>query len=153
MRKGVIEIVVSGTLEAHTANWMSLFYVISDAFATHLLAFIGGYIDAAGYLKLQGVFTSSITGNLVVACSSVSSLTGVICRSCVCISFFLSGGLAAAFAMQMKLSKHLSQSTLCIFLFLSEILTFVAVWIAGLQLVSFSCPEPRVNSELIFISY
>ena len=115
----------------------SLFYALSDAQVTHMLAFIGGYIDAAGYLKLQGVFTSSITGNLVVACTAVSSLTGVICRSCICIAFTLAGGLAAAFAMRTKLSKTMSQGTLSIILYSLEAATMIAVWIVGLAFVRF----------------
>ena len=114
----------------------SMFYMLTDAYTIHILAFIGGYIDAAGYLKLQGVFTSSITGNLVVACSSVSSLNGVICRSSVCISFTLAGVLAAALAIRAKLSKWLSPSSLSIILFLFEALALGAAWIFGLLLVS-----------------
>jgi uncharacterized membrane protein YoaK (UPF0700 family) len=37
---------------------------LSDTNTVLLFAFVGGYIDAAGYLKLRGVFTSSITGFL-----------------------------------------------------------------------------------------
>ena len=110
--------------------------MLTDTYTTHILAFGGGYVDAAGYVKLQGVFTSSITGNLVVACSSVSSLTGVICRSCVCIAFTLAGALAAAFAMKTKLSKSLSPSSISILLFLFEALALVGVWIFGLEKVS-----------------
>ncbi len=44
---------------------MSLFTRLSDVSAVWLLAFVGGFVDAAGYVKLFGVFTSSITGNLV----------------------------------------------------------------------------------------
>jgi uncharacterized membrane protein YoaK (UPF0700 family) len=55
-----------------------VFAHLADTDVVHLLAFIGGFIDAAGYIKIKGVFTSSITGNLVVACASVSQQSGVI---------------------------------------------------------------------------
>eukprot|EP01035_Chromulina_nebulosa_P019604 gene19604-25511_t len=68
-----------------------VFAHVKDSDVVLLLAFIGGYYDTTGYLKLLGVFTSSITGNLVVACSSVTSNKGVLCRSLVCVAFFLAG--------------------------------------------------------------
>jgi uncharacterized membrane protein YoaK (UPF0700 family) len=113
----------------------SRFYYLSDSSVIKLLAFIGGFVDAAGYLKLQGVFTSSITGNLVVACASVTSFNGVICRSSVCVAFTLAGGLLSFLAIELKLSLHISQGTISIVLFCFEALALIAVWILGNQLV------------------
>jgi uncharacterized membrane protein YoaK (UPF0700 family) len=114
----------------------SLFHSLSDAHATHMLAFVGGFVDAAGYLKLQGVFTSSITGNLVVTCASVSSMAGVICRSTISLSFTLAGGLGAAIALQTRISNILSQGSITIVLFCLEAATLTIVWIIGLHLVT-----------------
>jgi uncharacterized membrane protein YoaK (UPF0700 family) len=113
----------------------SRFFYLSDSNVTKVLAFVGGFVDAAGYLKLQGVFTSSITGNLVVACASVSSLSGVICRSSVCIAFTLAGGLLSMLAIELKLSFHLSQGTISMVLFFFEALALIVVWIIGHELV------------------
>ena len=120
------------------------FYLLSDAIVAQILAFVGGFVDAAGYLKLQGVFTSSITGNLVVACASVSSLTGVICRACISIAFTLAGGLLAASAVEMKFSHQFSQVSVSIILFCVEAIALIAVWIAGMLLVSSCVPDPRI---------
>lgn len=141
----------------------SRFYYLSDSNATQILAFIGGFVDAAGYLKLQGVFTSSITGNLVVACaalssfklqgvftssinanlavafSSFSSLTGVACRSCVCLAFTFAGGLLSLLAIELKHSFSCSQGTVSVVLFLFEALALIVVWIIGLDLVQHPC--------------
>jgi uncharacterized membrane protein YoaK (UPF0700 family) len=115
----------------------SLFHRISDAHVTHVLAFVGGYVDAAGFLKLQGIFTSSITGNLVVTCaSSVASMDGVFCRSSVSIAFFLAGGFGAAMALQIKLSEIMSLRSTARLLFSLEALTLFLVWIVGLQMVT-----------------
>ena len=114
----------------------SLFHSLSDAHVTHVLAFVGGFIDAAGYLKLQGVFTSSITGNLVVTCASVSSMNGVICRSTISLAFTLAGGLGAAMALRTRISNLLSQGSITMLLFCLEAITFVIVWIVGLHLVT-----------------
>lgn len=130
---------IPGFMAAGQPAEKSRFYYLSDSNVTKILAFIGGFVDAAGYLKLQGVFTSSITGNLVVACASVSSLTGVICRSSVCIAFTLAGGLLSLLAIELKLSFHCSQGTISMVLFCFEALTLIIVWIIGLELVSHQC--------------
>ena len=114
----------------------SLFHRLSEAQATNILAFIGGFIDAAGFLKLKGIFTSSITGNLVVTCaSSVQSTDGVLSRSFVSIAFFLAGGFGAAMALQFKLSDSLSQGSIARLLFSIEAMALLLVWMVGLQLV------------------
>ena len=92
----------------------AVFAHLSDAAVVHLLAFVGGYIDAAGYLKIKGVFTSSITGNLVVACASVSSLKGVICRSCVCVAFTAAGCVSSLISMKLRLAYGIHQRHLTI---------------------------------------
>eukprot|EP01041_Mallomonas_annulata_P006121 gene6121-12389_t len=105
---------------------------ISDTYTILLFAFVGGYIDAAGYLKLKGVFTSSITGNLVVACASVTKLEGVICRSLCSISFAFGAFLINILANKMKLTYKISPPFLAIFLVSIEAIMFIIVWIVGL---------------------
>ena len=104
---------------------------LKDVDVVHLLAFVGGFIDSAGYLRLLGVFTSSITGNLVVATASVASMRGVICRSCVCVAFFLSGAVAAGISLRLRLAHGLSQRLVCCLVFGLEIAFIVASWIIG----------------------
>jgi uncharacterized membrane protein YoaK (UPF0700 family) len=48
----------------------SVFFLLTNKTAVLVFAFVGGFVDAAGYMKLYGLFTSSITGNLVVACTA-----------------------------------------------------------------------------------
>ena len=96
-----------------------------------LLAFVGGFVDAAGYLKLQGVFTSSITGNLVVASSSVSSSKGALCRSLVCVSFTLAAAVGAMVAFYSRFAHKLKPHTLFILLLSLELVFLVISWILG----------------------
>lgn len=96
----------------------------------------GGFVDAAGYVKIKGVFTSSITGNLVVACASVTSLQGVICRACVSIAFAAAAGVSATLAQNLKLAKLFSLPSLSLVLFSLEIGTLVATWAVGVRLDS-----------------
>ena len=108
-----------------------LFAHLTDTDIVHVLAFIGGFVDAAGYIKIRGVFTSSITGNLVVACASVTSLSGVICRSCVSIAFAAGAGFSAMLALKLRLAHSFSLQDLAIVLFTLELLMLVITWVVG----------------------
>ena len=96
-----------------------IFPHLSNQFVIQLMAFNGGFIDSgvfyfalyyalkalrfrrllnnlftsylftAGYLKLRGLFVSSITGNLVVMAASVSTDRGLLARSLIVASFAL----------------------------------------------------------------
>jgi uncharacterized membrane protein YoaK (UPF0700 family) len=106
---------------------------LEDSHTINLLAFVGGYVDAAGYLKLKTLFTSSITGNVVVACTSVSgNLTGVVCRACVTISFIIAGFISALLALKLKLYYRYSLRTISLILFSIEIAFLIMALILGL---------------------
>jgi len=50
------------------------FLHISDRSASRCLCFVGGFVDAFGFINLKGVFTASVTGNIVkVAHAAVSN--------------------------------------------------------------------------------
>lgn len=104
---------------------------IDDASGVLILAFVGGFIDAAGYLEFQGVFTSSITGNLVVAAASVSSTRGVLIRSLVCASFTLASLLSTMLSIRLRVSHGITQRYLSIILLSVELLFMVAVAVFG----------------------
>jgi uncharacterized membrane protein YoaK (UPF0700 family) len=108
-----------------------IFQHLADTDVIHMLAFVGGFVDAAGYIKIRGVFTSSITGNLVVACASVSSLNGVICRSCVSIAFAAGAGVSAMLALKLRLAHSISVKNLSIVLFTLEVVMLAATWAVG----------------------
>lgn len=64
------------------------FYYIKSQHVVLGLAFIGGFVDATGYIKLFGLFTSSITGNLVVGCTDFFQHSeGVFARLFVSLAF------------------------------------------------------------------
>lgn len=108
-----------------------IFQHFADTDVVHLLAFVGGFVDAAGYIKIRGVFTSSITGNLVVACASVTSLNGVICRSCVSIAFAVGAGVSAMLGLKLRLAHLMSVRCLSITLFSLEVGMLVITWAVG----------------------
>lgn len=102
----------------------------SDTSLVLLLAFIGGYVDCVGYLKLANVFTSSITGNVVVASSSVHSLRGVLCRGLVTLSFTVSAALNTAISIRMKLMRY-NHHIIYTVLYALEFFSLLATLIVG----------------------
>lgn len=105
---------------------------LPDEYAAFILAFIGGLYDTAGYLKLQGIFTSSITGNLVAACSSVTHPVGTLTRSLVVVSFTFAGAIGAAISLRLKLVNELNTRLTTIVVFIVELSLMIAVWVIGL---------------------
>jgi uncharacterized membrane protein YoaK (UPF0700 family) len=83
-----------------------LFRFLDDSAAVYLLAFVGGFVDAAGYMKLDELFTSSITGNIVVACLSIFHSYGVLCRALVTIFFAVGGALGVAISEIMQRKSY-----------------------------------------------
>jgi uncharacterized membrane protein YoaK (UPF0700 family) len=54
-----------------------------------LLSFNGGYVDTIGYLSLQGLFTSHVTGNFVtIGAALVFGTSGIVasCWRCPCFA-------------------------------------------------------------------
>ena len=66
------------------------------AAACALLSFAGGFVEAALFVHLSGLFTGSVTGNLISIVSESSPQR--LSRSAVTFAFFLSAALGAAFA-------------------------------------------------------
>ena len=104
---------------------------IGDANGVLLLAFIGGFIDAAGYLRLQGVFTSSITGNLVVMAASVTNSYGALCRSMISLAFTLAAAVGCYVSLRLRLKNKMKLKPLSMILFTLEIILLGVVWILG----------------------
>lgn len=111
-----------------------MLHTISYDIAISILAFIGGYVDAAGYFQLQQLFTSSITGNLVVVLATIYNEDGATCRALVSFSFFIGAALTTGFSFRLKLIEQFSEKSTAISLYLFEILVFVGATVAGVIL-------------------
>jgi len=122
-------------------NGSTLFHGLSDEWACLIGAFVGGFVDAAGYIKLQGLFTSSITGNLCVAVTSVVMMTGVIARSCVCISFILGAWLAGSVSLRVRMFHGLHVRLAASIMFSMELALLVVTLIVGVLL------DGRINAS------
>ncbi len=127
----------------------ALFSHLSDFSALFLLCFVGGYVDAAGYLGLFGIFTGSITGNLVLAGSTVVSSAGPavvgdagssVVRSAggvvprVVVTAVFAGGSALGGALAAGLRAHLPalpRRGVFLWLLALELASLGAFWLAG----------------------
>ncbi len=108
-----------------------IFYALKDEHVVWMLAFNGGLYDASGYFELQGLFTSSITGNIVSACGASFDSNRVIAKTCVTVSFFLAAGFANTLLIRFK--KHVTQEPRrnCMMLLGIYLAYLVVVWIVG----------------------
>ncbi|AIO69277.1 YoaK family protein [Burkholderia oklahomensis] len=71
-----------------------------------LLTFNGGYVDTAGFLALQGLFTAHVTGNFVtLGATLVSGSTGAIAKL-LALPVFCVVVLAAGAARRLMLRAH-----------------------------------------------
>ena len=87
---------------------------ISDNLVIATMAFLGGFVDSSGFLKLKGLFTSSITGNVVVACAGVSTDSGILARSLCAVAFILAAFVANSAIQLEKTYLKLSHNA-CLF--------------------------------------
>jgi uncharacterized membrane protein YoaK (UPF0700 family) len=112
-----------------------LFRATPDSAAALALSFIGGFVDASGYVGLYGLFTGSITGNVVVAASTVSGATyGVIPRVVVTATFV--GGVALSHAVACAVARASPppggpQRATARALLVLEALALGGAWLAG----------------------
>ena len=112
-----------------------LFYYISNKHAILGLAFVGGFIDATGYVKLYGLFTSSITGNLVVASTAFfGNGVGVFARIIVSFAFGFGVFMASTWAITHRHVKKHNQWDMGVKLFGAEIACLFITMIFGIGL-------------------
>lgn len=96
----------------------------------NIFAFVGGYIDSAGYVKLEELFTSSITGNLVAATASEYSQYGVIARVLVAVFFAIGVYITGLSIFKLKLFHEWSGKAVLRLFILVQMATLSAgmVW-------------------------
>jgi len=66
-----------------------------DVIVNMAMSFVGGFVDAAGYIALWGLFTAHVTGNFVlIGAELISTSTGVLAKSLALPVFVLAVTLA-----------------------------------------------------------
>jgi uncharacterized membrane protein YoaK (UPF0700 family) len=122
-----------------------LFAVLSDGSVMALLAFASGFIDAGGYIALHGLFTSNMTGNVVVAGSAVSGNEVEVLSRLVVVPAFLGGcALCAALSHWLRAYRRHPPCLVAAACLTLEAVLLVAVWGFGLGFQ----PALRANPEL-----
>jgi uncharacterized membrane protein YoaK (UPF0700 family) len=124
---------------------------LTDIQAVQILAFVGGFVDSAGYVKLQGIFTSSITGNLVAATSSVTTTEGVLSRALVTIAFMVAAGIATYAMIRLTLVNKWRSASVYKFLYAAEILFLVISWILGTKWNGILDSSTNMNQSHVII--
>jgi uncharacterized membrane protein YoaK (UPF0700 family) len=123
---------------------------LSSTFSTDqvvlALCFIGGYIDCTGYIKLHELFTSSITGNLVVAATNIfDGSHEIIVRALVCLSFGLGAFLSTLLAVRLRLRFMYNKWESATSLFGLEILCLLVAMLVGVSIEYSGAGFPRLD--------
>lgn len=114
------------------SNKSKIFQFFWDEEVVWLMSFIGGYVDAAGYFKLYGLFTSSVTGSVIAACASIFQTYGVVSRVFVAIAFALGGGFSAGAVLKGKLAYGWKEKGVSKFVLALEVVAIVVSIALGL---------------------
>lgn len=119
-----------------TAPEASLFYSLKPVYVIYMLSFIGGYIDAIGYINLNGLFTSSITGNIVVAAVNIVTQDdgGVVLRVLTTLLFFVGGFVSTFIALKLKLCHDYNKHQVALHLLVFQLCTYTVTLICSVSL-------------------
>jgi uncharacterized membrane protein YoaK (UPF0700 family) len=84
-----------------------------------VLSFTGGYVDTAGFLALNGLFTAHVTGNFVMIGAAVANGSSGIIAKLLALPVFCVAVLVVRFAMlQLPMTPRRSSLSMLIFKFL-----------------------------------
>lgn len=124
------------------------FHYIPSTYVVLGLSFIGGFVDATGYIKLFGLFTSSITGNLVVGCTNFfnNESSGVFARMFVSLAFAAGSYATTVLTIHLRYSLKQTNWDRAINLFGCEMAALFVAFLFGIC-VDYSADEfPDLNS-------
>ena len=129
------------------SNNESVFYLLSNRTVVLVLAFVGGFVDSAGYMKLFGLFTSSITGNLVVACTTgFREGDGVWARLFVTLAFMVGAFVTTLFYLRLKYKLKVNPWDIGIVLFSCEAIALAVAGAIGIYINHTSAGYGHIDS-------
>jgi uncharacterized membrane protein YoaK (UPF0700 family) len=106
--------------------------------------------DVAGYVRLFGIFTSSITGNLIVAASIVTGAgLGFSPRALCMIVFTFAGGVGASVAQSLRWRGHATKTVAIVLLGLELVLLVVSIIVGLLLDSSLMHPSTDIDSSSV----
>lgn len=128
-------------------NESSVFYLLSNRTTILVLAFVGGFVDAAGYVQLFGLFTSSITGNLIIACTAgLKDGGGVFTRLFITGAFAFGAFLTTMYFFRLKYKLKMDKWEIGILLFSLEAIALFVATVCGISLEYWSGESPTLGS-------
>lgn len=130
---------------AHASSRLSAAVLERDVLTGVSMAFVGGFVDAAGFMALAGLFTSHVTGNFVLIGDQLAAGTGgVVAKLAALPIFVLAVGGARLVALAMERRKIAPMRPLL----LLEALLLLAFLLAGRVLSPLRLPD---SIEAIFV--
>jgi len=130
----------------------TIFCQLTDKTAILILSFIGGYVDAFGYMNLEEIFTASITGNIVVASLSiVKDQHGMLARILTTALFFLGGLFITLILFQLRRCHQLNKHSLVIVAFCFEILCLLLALIIGVMINYYGYNFNSIDSVQVIV--
>lgn len=130
----------------------TIFCQLTDKTAILILSFIGGYVDAFGYMNLEEIFTASITGNIVVASLSiVKDQHGMLARILTTALFFLGGLFITLILFQLRRCHKLNKHSLVIVAFCFEILCLLLALIIGVMINYYGYNFNSIDSVQVIV--
>ena len=99
---------------------------ISNENVVQILAFVGGYVDAIGYMRLR-TFVSSITGNVIIASISVATQQNVLLRLTVTFMFFVAAFLGSYLVIRLRATGTHACVIALVLLVLEQTLLMIAI--------------------------
>ena len=109
------------------------------------MAFVGGFVDAAGFIALAGLFTSHVTGNFVLIGDQLATSTGGVVSKLVALPVFvLAVGCARLLALAMERRSIAPMRPLL----LLEVFLLLAFLLSGIVLSPLRLPD---SLDAIFV--
>ena len=99
--------------------------------AHNIFAFVGGFVDSAGYMKLQGLFTSAVTGNLIAALASIYNTYGVVARVFVVLAFTVGAITVSGLLFALKMRHQWSPKSILVSAVSIEIAFLLVAMLCG----------------------
>ncbi|OYW80733.1 MAG: hypothetical protein B7Z19_02290 [Polynucleobacter sp. 32-46-5] len=125
-----------------------LFHALTNHQAISCLCFVGGFIDAAGYIMLYGLFTSSITGNIITAVVPLyADSPGVLPRFWIWVFIWLGAFTNTMISMKLRFATLYDKWVVGIVLFGMEVIGLFFAVIVGACL-----HYPRLSSWQVTVT-
>lgn len=123
-----------------------VFALSHELLGLFLLCFVGGFIDTSMWMGLYGLFTGSVTGNIVLAGVSVTgTVSGVLPRVIVTVVYMCSALVGHVVSACCYMYWGFSPRRVLSVLLILEVLALGATWVSGVllhpSLTSISAPN------------